>query len=162
MKRVVLLVAVLVGAALVPAAAQASPLINTGDLVKIVSQASTPPLGGGPFGIDGPDGGPALPADFMTFCLEMNEASIVGSSYYVQLSTVAENGGLGGGNPDPLSEQTAFLYSRYVAGLLDDVTSNAYGENQTSRDALQIAIWTLEQEAVRGVDGKYRKNNGNV
>jgi hypothetical protein len=159
MKRVLLLVAVLVGAA---SAAQASPLINTGDLVKVVSQTST--ISGGAFGIDGPDAGPQLPADFMTFCIEMNEVTAVNSSFYVKLSTAAEDGGFAGGNPDPLSEKSAYLYSRFVSGLLDDATSGVYNDTnpltkQVSYDGLQLALWILEDEAVF-VNSAYRRNNG--
>jgi hypothetical protein len=164
MKRVLLLAVVLVGAASV---AQASPLINTGDVIKVVSQEST--IDGGPFGVDGPDVNSA--ADFMSFCIEMNEAVVVSSvntvvTYFVKIATAAEDGGFAGGNPDPLSAQAAFLYSRYVAGLLDDVTSNAYNDTniatrQVSLDGLQLALWILEQEAVF-VNSAYRRNNGNA
>jgi hypothetical protein len=160
MKRVLLLGAMLVGASSV---AQASPLINTGDVITVVSQSST--LNGGPFGIDGPDGGTA--ADFMTFCIEMDEvvsAVTPTNSYFVKIEDFADAGGLDNDNtnatapgPDPLGEQAAFLYARYAAGLLDDFT--LYDDSQNSRDALQLAIWTLENEAVKHADGSYRKRH---
>jgi hypothetical protein len=153
MKRAVLLVAVLVGVTMLPTTAQATA-INTGDVIKVVSVDGT--LGGGPFGIDGPDAGPALPADFMTFCLELDESVVPNASYHVKLSNAAEDGGLAGPNPDPISEQTAFLYSNYV---LNTLGAYGYTGDQTSKDALQLAIWFFEQEVIKS-SGFYIKNDG--
>jgi hypothetical protein len=165
MKRALLLGAVLVGATLVPSVTQASPLINTGDVITVISQSST--VHGGEFGIDGPDLNTA--ADFFTFCIEMDEvvsAVTPNNSYYVKIETFADAGGLDDDNvnlvadppgPDTLGGYAAFLYSRYAAGLLDDFTN--YDGSQNAKDALQVALWTLEDEAIRASDGSYRKRN---
>jgi hypothetical protein len=153
MKRAVLLVAVLVGVTMLPTTAQATA-INTGDVITVVSVDGT--LGGGPFGIDGPDAGPALPADFMTFCLELDESVVPNASYYVKISNAAEDGGLAGPNPDPISEETAYLYSSFILNALG---AFGYTNDQDSKDALQLAIWFFEDEAVKQ-GPSYVRNNG--
>jgi hypothetical protein len=151
MKRLVLLMAVFVGATLMTSAAQAST-ISTGDSVKVLSTTST--LGGGPFAIDGPDADSV--SDFLTFCIELNEGVEVNKSYFVKLSNAAEDGGLSGGNPDPISEQTAFLYSSFV---LNTLGAYGYTGDQTSKDALQLALWYFESEAIKD-SGNYIRNDG--
>ena len=70
---------------------------------------------------------------FTSFCLERNEyfenVMVVSS-----ISQYAEMGGVGGPNPDPLDAKTAFLYYQYRTGASLDL------------NALQIAIWLIEQE----------------
>lgn len=82
---------------------------------------------------------------FQTFCLEMNEYILEGSSYVGSLGPEANLGG-GGPNPDPVSQGTGWLYSQFAsdnwqAGLTYDYTSA-----RSNAAALQEAIWFLEQE----------------
>jgi len=51
---------------------------------------------------------------FDTFCLEKQEYFYPGSTYYVEINTVALKGGQT--VSDPLDSRTAFLYTQYMAG----------------------------------------------
>ena len=76
-----------------------------------------------------------------TFCLEKYEYFTPGDSYYALISTAADGGGWGYG-PDPISEQTAYLYTMYQAG-------DSSFQNES---LLQEAFYILEQEI------RYRSN----
>lgn len=81
---------------------------------------------------------------FSTFCLEYNEYFSYGQSLKVQaINTAAVSGGVSGGNPDPISYQTAWLYTQFRNGTLSD-----YGGANIVNDAdsLQNAFWFLEGE----------------
>jgi len=95
---------------------------------------------------------------FDSFCVELNETVSRTGTYFGVINTAAWNGGLGGGNPDPLSTQTAWLFSQFSAGTLADYEyeegaagNGSAGDNsvlsraETAR-ALQLAIWVLEEE----------------
>ncbi len=116
----------------------------------------TTPGGGGPFviTIDTSYGFSPLMQDvishgnsFLSYCLERNEhISLSGDqNYYGIISHSAKAGGLAGGNPDPISRATAFLYSQFRAG------ATGFTSNQAKAD-MQNAIWWLEQEIDNGVD----------
>lgn len=81
--------------------------------------------------------------DFRTFCLETDEYVSNDHNYYVTIDTVARLGGRGGPEPDPLSPQSAYLYSLWLDGT-DGV--NSIDHNDDTADALQKAIWWLEDE----------------
>ena len=83
-------------------------------------------------GIAGVDNG-----QFKSFCIEADEHVHFGQTYDVILNTEAWNGGVGGGNPDPLSDATAWLYDNYL---------NLGSSNNTLARDYQMAIWFLEQE----------------
>ena len=84
---------------------------------------------------------------FDTFCLETNEYFTPGSAIYVAgVSKEAVNGGSGGGSPDPISEETAYLYYHFRIGDLGALTAGAFQYNNAGADALQTAIWKFEQE----------------
>jgi len=96
-------------------------------LVKVVVSGGT--VHGGPFTLTLPDG------DKLTsFCLETNEG--VHSPEIAYINDVAIKGGLNapvGG--EPLDPKTAFLYLSYLA--------NPHAFNT---DALQVAIWTIQDQ----------------
>ncbi len=105
--------------------------------------------GGGEFSADliGVGGSP----DFYTFCLEKNEGLAFGVTYDYTLSTAAMAGGLGGGNPDPISAGTSFLYQRFLNETLPGYSfANTTPAERAARAAsgrdLQNAIWGLEDE----------------
>ena len=82
---------------------------------------------------------------FETFCVEYNEHFTPGSSYYYGISQAAINGGVSGGNPDPISRGTAWLYLQFATGMLQGY--NYTGPNgNLSAGALQDTIWWLEGE----------------
>jgi len=81
---------------------------------------------------------------FSTFCLEKNEYFSYGQTLKVQaVNTAAVSGGIGGGNPDPLSYQSAWLYTQFRGGTL-----SSYGGANIANDAdsLQNAFWFFENE----------------
>ena len=88
---------------------------------------------------------------FETFCMEINEDVYADVEYYVAFSIHAIQGGAGGPNPDPLDPMTAYLYTEFITGNLAgyDYTTGDYTPGSgrvTSADALQEAIWFIEQE----------------
>lgn len=85
---------------------------------------------GGPFQVRAYPSGDLL---FLTFCLERNEY-ITKPMIVESISSDAVQGGVGGPEPDPMDDLTAFLYTQYRAGVSFDV------------DALQVAIWKIEEE----------------
>ena len=103
---------------------------------------------GGEFGA-ALDGAPS--PSFYTFCLEKNEAIQLGTPYGYSTGNAAVGGGIGGGSPDPISEGTAWLFTRFGAGTLAnydfDVSSVAARLLRAAAAVrLQNAIWSLEDE----------------
>lgn len=105
--------------------------------------------GGGEFGADilGKGGNP----DFYTFCLERNEGLSFNTAYNYTTSNAAEAGGVGGGNPDPISEGTAYLFERFSNGTLPGYSfatgsPAANAARAASGRTLQNAFWGLENE----------------
>lgn len=86
-----------------------------------------------PVGIYAEDG------QFTTFCIETNEYVYNNTNYYVTIDSVARRGGSGGPKPDPLSPQSAYLYSSWL--------DNTISHSDTNANALQRAIWYFEQES---------------
>lgn len=88
---------------------------------------------------------------FQTFCIEYNEYISKGQQVNVSLSSSAVMGGANtgpdvpGGNPDPVSIGTAYLYSQFAAGTLAGYDYSLAGR-QASAGQLQNAIWYLEGE----------------
>lgn len=87
---------------------------------------------------------------FQTFCMEFNELLTPGVTYNWELNTAAVNGGVSGGNPDPLDARTAYLYTQFWHGTLSNYAFDDLGDQTGERgpDAkqLQDAIWYLEGE----------------
>jgi hypothetical protein len=130
--------------------------IQTGDQIKIIGfDGGT--LGAGPMKIDGPDLDTAT--DFVTFCLEIDEFITFNTAYYVKLDMVAKDGGAAGPSPDPLDTRTAYLYSNYLSNSLG---AFGYTGDTNSKDALQLAIWRIEQEVYRDANGLYRRSDTNT
>jgi hypothetical protein len=83
---------------------------------------------------------------FETFCLETNEYFNPGSTYNYGISQGAINGGVGGGNPDPISKGTAWLYLNFAHGTLAGYNYSIGAAGDASAAALQSTIWWLEGE----------------
>jgi hypothetical protein len=83
---------------------------------------------------------------FETFCLETNEFFNPGSTYYYAISEAASNGGVSGGNPDPISLGTAWLYLNFAHGTLAGYDYTVGAGGNASAAALQSTIWWLEGE----------------
>ncbi|OPY15863.1 MAG: hypothetical protein A4E69_00365 [Syntrophus sp. PtaB.Bin138] len=98
--------------------------------------------GGGMFGVWNAS---VVPHTFLfnTFCLERNEYINFSKHYDFTIDTWAIQGGVGGGSPDPLDPDTAFLYYKFRTNPLSlgmDVTKSF------DVTAFQYAIWYLEDE----------------
>ena len=84
---------------------------------------------------------------FETFCIETNEFFNPGTTYYYGISQAAINGGASGGNPDPISLGTAWLYLNFAHGTLAGYDYSIGSGCNASAAALQTTIWWLEGEA---------------
>ncbi|MEN6509393.1 MAG: PEP-CTERM sorting domain-containing protein [Smithella sp.] len=136
MKKLLLgFVMVAVGLLLISPAASAYP-VSVGDKI-ILTQGTGGANNGGSFNVDLV--GDSAGSLFSTFCLERNEYFNPGVAVYVgSISDSVYNGGYSGGNPDPISSATAYLYYRWATGLIANTAANA--------NDLQLAIWSLEGE----------------
>lgn len=134
---------------------------------------------GGEFNASSPDFVPATMGyaaattyngGFETFCVEGNEYFSPGSTYYYAISQGAVNGGISGGNPDPISKGTAWLYLNFAQGTLAGYNYTPGAGGNASAAALQATIWWLEGEGanpnntfstlVMGLTGYLDDNNG--
>lgn len=114
---------------------------------------------GGPFeveptgfgsGVQGLGQNGAAAGRYLTFCVEFNE-HVGRSTYDAETNTEAINGGIGGGNPDPLDARTAFLYTSFLTGTLADKLFAFNGDiisygTSGMGEAVQDAIWYVENE----------------
>ena len=91
---------------------------------------------------------------FQTFCMEHNEEFYPGVTYNYRINTGTVSGGVGSHEVDPftgksmdnISIGTAWLYSQFRAETLTGY-NYTYGSDRTlSANALQQAIWWLEDE----------------
>jgi hypothetical protein len=91
---------------------------------------------------------PGIPlgSSFQTFCVEMDEYISLPGTYYSVVNTSAVQGGVGGPEPDPLDPRTAWLYHEFANGDLAGYDYSTTAGRRTSAEALQNAIWYLEQE----------------
>jgi hypothetical protein len=136
--------AVTVTGLLAVSAAQAA-IISSG---TVVVTDLPPNWNGGPFQVNVTSGLGVLTQDpFSTFCIEYTEtitlANNITYNAFLNTEAVAGSGGAVGG-VDPISKATAWLYSQYRAGTLDNTTAYTYSD--AGNIALQQAIWWLEQE----------------
>ena len=144
MKRIgtaVLLVAMLG----IPAAARAGTVTltdwTTGDF------ATNAPGGGGAFLATTAGGDPVLGnISFLTFCLEYNEHFSYSGTYNFTLSDGAVQGGVAGGNPDPVSDATKWLYYQAISGGYVSVFSAIGAAVTHAGSHIQQAIWYMEEE----------------
>lgn len=86
---------------------------------------------------------------FQTFCLERNEYFSYGETLRVNsITTGAMAGGVSGGvgGVDPLSYQTAYLYTQFSSGTLSGYDFGNATLRAGDANALQNAIWFLEGE----------------
>ena len=128
----------------------AATVLTTPNLFATVQQISLQyvyPANGGLPGGPGPYvASTTTLGTFQTFCLAENVEFHQGQTYNYTVSGSANPGGISGGNPDPISIGTAWLYSQFRAGTLLN-----YAYDQTTGVELQQAIWWLEGETGFGV-----------
>ena len=152
------LVASLVFSALALAGAQVAAAaalnLSDGDTIKLTREASNygGAFGGGEFVANGVNVLNGAGDSFLTFCVEYSEHISLNTNYYVKINTGAVNGGIGSDATyagdvagtsvfDPLSNATAWLYTQYR-----DNTLTGFSNTSASANALQLAIWKLEDE----------------
>jgi hypothetical protein len=121
--------------------------VTPGQLIKFADGPGT--TAGGEFEVWNETGTEHL---FNSFCVEMNEYLSFGAKFKVfDISTNAINGGVGGPRPDPIDAKTAYLYHNFYWGSLlyysyDDKKTDKFSNRNDSANALQNAIWYIEQE----------------
>jgi hypothetical protein len=111
------------------AAPAAADSISVGNAVRILGSTGT--IRGGAFSLDNLATGPGV--DFLTFCLQRTQYIDYGTEFVVgAITNHADDTPL-----DPISHETAWIYTQFREGALDPI----FGP-----DAIQAAIWYLEQE----------------
>ena len=160
------------GTVFVATAAVASP-VYVGDITLRDSYGST---GGGEFRAQGvgswslnasrtetPFQGPvtSVAGMFETFCLEKYESLSFSTTYKADINTAttsqgsAYGGGNHGGFNDPLDARTAYLYSNFLSMSLTSGYDYVVEANRIAdADALQTAIWFIEEEDTTPLSGK--------
>lgn len=86
-----------------------------------------------------------------TFCLEYKEHFSPGTVYDFSVSSKAFSGDIAGPGGDPISQGTAWLYSRFATGVLsgynyDYTNATQIAARKSSSLNLQLALWYLEDE----------------
>ena len=122
--------------------------LQVGVRIRLTDQVGT--TGGGEFGLheknnDNPANGNSQSSElFRTFCIERNEYIDFDTNGFVieSISKQAVGGGVGGGNPDPISQESAWLYYNFTKGTLVGYLDN----DVSSANNLQNAIWGFENE----------------
>lgn len=142
-----LMVALALVAGSLAAQGSVAATLTTGSVIQLADSYGN--TGGGEF-IATVTGAPA--DTFLTFCLEKNEYFTPGQNLYVKaVNTAAVNGGVGGPNPDPISAQTAYLYTMFRTGALSGYDFvNTGATRVASANSFQKAIWYLEEEITYG------------
>jgi hypothetical protein len=89
---------------------------------------------------------------FMTFCIEFNEHFGYGGTYDFTLSGGAVHGGVSGGDPDPISDETKWLFAEASTGGYTSfyTTATGLGLGSGVGAVFQEAIWYLEGERTSG------------
>ena len=95
------------------------------------------PMGMGVQVSDGPFDG-----DFQAFCVERTESIRMDRTYQFEISTET----MGYGDPDPLSAESAYLYTQFWNGTLTNYDFTLGYDRVASATALQDAFWYLEGE----------------
>jgi len=147
--RIVRVLALLTLVAVIPTKAGADP-IAVGDVVKFSDLAGN--TGGGEFRLTDVSNAAEW---IITFCLQkteyMNFTSnfIVGSINTYTLTDPDDRGGVNG--QDPISSQTAWLYTQFTNQTLSNYDyansgTSVFASREASANALQHAFWGFENE----------------
>ena len=130
--------------------ATASPIVAAGNIIRLYDSFGN--TGGGEF--NGQIVGTSPAVDFISFCLETNEFFTPGQDLLVSgVSNAARAGGVGGGNPDPISNLTAYLFTQFSLGTLSNYSFGSTGADRVAdANSLQRALWFLEEETTSLTD----------
>lgn len=122
--------------------------VSVGDRITFANAPGANP--GGSFLITDYDStGTVVKGSFLSFCVEYNEYMSFGPFYKIGgISTAAMNGGVAGGNPDPLDVKTAWLYTNFIEtpSALNAVAGWSAASAEDQGTAMQSAIWFIENE----------------
>lgn len=89
----------------------------------------------------------------ISFCVELDETFNPGGQYYTRISNSADNGGLGGPDPDPLDPRTASVFKQWFTEA---------NPTNTLAGTYQLAIWWLEEEIIFDVaDNRWEPTGSN-
>lgn len=147
--------------AAIPVAAGADSIIQVGDVVKFTDLPGN--TGGGEFKLADTTNS----ADWIiTFCLQKTEYVdfssnfVVGSINAYTLTDPNDKGGVNG--KDPISSQTAWLYTQFANQTLQgydyaNTGTSAFASREASANALQRAFWGFEQEEALDMNNYYVK-----
>jgi PEP-CTERM motif len=103
--------------------------VAVGDLLHVLGTDGN--IWGGAFDVDNTSNGPDI--DFKTFCVQLREDIDYDHLFVVgSITDFADDDG----GPDPISLETAWIFSSYRHGALSMFTS----------DEIQSAIWALEDD----------------
>lgn len=84
---------------------------------------------------------------FLSFCVEVTEHVSSPANYSFNVNTASVHGGASPFNPNPLAEQTAFLYSKFREGTVGELVSGGFTQsNDADVNALQDAIWYFQNQ----------------
>jgi len=85
---------------------------------------------------------------FISFCLERNRELPFGQDLDAVINPLgAVSGGIGGGNPDPINNRTAWLFENFTHQTLTGYNFNgSVAERAMSAFTLQKVIWGIEDE----------------
>jgi len=140
----------LVAALTMPALASASTVTLTDYNVGNPNFVNNAAGGGAPFLATTTAGTAVGIADFITFCIEYNEHFSYGGTYTFVLSDSAVSGGIAGGNPDPVSDASKWLYYQVVSGDYSSTgmytAATGLGLSNDVGADFQYAFWYLEEE----------------
>lgn len=147
---------------LVPVAAAHADAVVAGDLIKFADLPGN--TGGGEFKLT-VNNDPAN--SFISFCLQKTEymdftsTFIVGSVNDYTLTDPVANGGNASGQ-DPISSQTAWLYTQFRNGTLasyayNNVGNGVFATEELAANSLQHAFWGFENEEALDANNYYVK-----
>lgn len=149
----------LIGASLFIAPSLFSQIVTTGDIGTGSLNINAPNYNSigdqaGPYLVNLSVGtGVTVASSFQTFCIGSQVDYFPGSTYNYQISSVVQPNGIVA--PGYVTWGTAYLYSQFLTGAL------GYGGNTPTpasspsqlvvNDALQVAIWDLQNQSLAGV-----------
>ena len=130
--------------------AEATPIIQAGNLIRVGDLPGN--TGGGEFQLNVVDTSNNVLWSFISFCLQRtqyidysNVFTVGGVNTYAKTDSPSNGGDANG--LDPISDQTAYLYTMFSNGTLQGY--NYFGSassHAASADTLQYAFWMFEDE----------------
>ena len=124
--------------------------VGVGEYIKVTAYSGA--TGGGEFTVKNSSNVEL----FKSFCLERDEFLSPNTLYKINdISTSAIQGGINTNAGDPLNPRTAYLFYHFTIGDLKVDSTHPYNKLDSvyGQDALQRAIWMIEEELSLGDSG---------